>query len=50
VLNPNKRLAAGTKYRAVVTIGAEDLAGNALDQNPTKAGNQQKSWTFTTKG
>jgi hypothetical protein len=43
-------LAARTKYKAVVTTGAKDLAGNALDQNSTTAGNQQKSWTFTTKG
>ena len=43
-------LAANTKYRAVVTTGARDLAGNALDQNSTRAGNQQKAWTFTTKG
>ena len=49
VLDPNSSLAAGTKYKAVVTIGAEDLAGNALDQKPKKAGNQQKTWTFTTR-
>ena len=42
-------LARNTKYKAVVTTGAKDLAGNALDQNPTTAGNQQKTWTFTTK-
>ena len=42
-------LAARTKYKAVVTTGAKDLAGNALDQNSTTAGNQQKTWTFTTK-
>jgi hypothetical protein len=43
-------LAARTKYKAVVTTGAQDLAGNGLDQSSTTAGNQQKSWTFTTKG
>ena len=37
-----------TKYKAVVTSGAEDLAGNALDQGPTTTGNQQKVWYFTT--
>ncbi len=47
VLNPNNSLAAGTKYKATVTTGATDLAGNHLDQNPTTAGNQAKSWTFT---
>ena len=43
-------LAANTKYQVVVTTGSQDLAGNALDQDPMTAGNQQKSWTFTTKG
>jgi hypothetical protein len=43
-------LAANTKYKVVVTTGTQDLAGNALDQDPMTAGNQQKSWTFTTKG
>jgi hypothetical protein len=32
-------LAARTRYK-VVTTGAKDLAGNALDQNSTTAGNQ----------
>jgi hypothetical protein len=41
-------LAKSTKYRALVTTGAKDVTGNALDQNPTTTGNQQKSWTFTT--
>jgi hypothetical protein len=43
-------LAANTRYKAVVTTGVRDLAGNALDQDSTTAGDQQKSWTFTTKG
>jgi hypothetical protein len=30
-----------------VTTGVKDLAGNALDQNPTTAGNQPKPWFFT---
>jgi beta-lactam-binding protein with PASTA domain len=41
-------LAPRTKYKAVVTTGAKDLAGNALDQNATTSGNQQKVWFFTT--
>jgi hypothetical protein len=40
-------LDANTKYKAVVTTGARDLAGNQLDQSPT-TGKQQKMWTFTT--
>ena len=35
-----KLLGSRTKYKAVVTTGAKDLAGNAL--------NQQKEWYFTT--
>jgi Tol biopolymer transport system component len=46
-LNPNANLQLGTKYKAVVTTGAQDLAGNRLDQNPATAGLQQKAWTFT---
>ena len=42
------RLAQNTRYKAVVTTAVKDLAGNALDQNATTSGNQQKSWTFTT--
>jgi hypothetical protein len=47
-LNPNLSLARNTLYTAKVTTGATDLAGNALDQNPTTAGNQAKSWKFRT--
>ena len=42
-------LAKSTKYKAVVTTGAKDLAGNQLDQNSSLSGLQQKSWTFTTR-
>jgi N-acetylglucosamine-6-sulfatase len=41
-------LARGTKYKAVITTGARDVAGNQLDQNSTLSGSQQKAWTFTT--
>ena len=51
-LNPfgtaTTQLAKNTRYKATVTTGAKDLPGNALDQNPTATGNQQKNWTFTT--
>jgi len=47
ILNPNSNLRLGTKYKAVVTTGAQDLASNRLDQNSTKDGLQQKAWTFT---
>jgi len=41
-------LAKNTKYKATVTTGARDAAGNAFDQNPTQTGNQPKVWSFTT--
>jgi Bacterial Ig-like domain len=40
-------LAANITCRAIVTTGARDLAGNALDQS-TAVGNQQKVWSFKT--
>jgi TolB protein len=49
ILNPTNNLRLGTKYKAVVSTGAKDLAGNALDQNSSQSGLQQKSWTFTTR-
>jgi hypothetical protein len=49
-LNPypysHERLEPEVTYKAVVTTGAKDLAGNALDQNPTLTGNQNKVWFF----
>jgi hypothetical protein len=47
ILNPNANLQLGIKYKAVVTTGAQDLAGNPLDQNSSLSGLQQKAWTFT---
>ena len=41
-------LAKSTKYKAIVTTGAKDVAGNPLDQNPTTSGNQQMVWSFKT--
>lgn len=49
VLNPNAALKRGAKYKAVVTTGAQDLAGNQLDQKPTLSGDQPKQWFFTVK-
>jgi hypothetical protein len=41
-------LARGTKYKAVVTTGAKDMASNQLDQDQTPSnGLQQKTWLFT---
>jgi VCBS repeat-containing protein len=48
-LNPNADLAYNTQYTATVTTGATDVAGNALDQDSGTAGNQPKTWTFTTE-
>ena len=52
ILNPfgtsTTMLAANTRYRAVVTTGAKDEAGNRLDQNSTATGSQPMVWSFTT--
>ena len=45
-LNPDSNLQLGRTYIATVTTGARDLAGNALDQDSSVAGNQSKVWTF----
>jgi hypothetical protein len=42
-------LAYNTEYTATVTTGAQDVAGNALDQDSGTPGNQPKTWTFTTE-
>jgi Bacterial Ig-like domain/Thrombospondin type 3 repeat len=47
ILNPSSNLSSRRTYKATVTTGAQDLAGNALDQNPNVANNQSKSWKFT---
>ena len=49
VLNPSANLKRGARYTAVVSTGAEDLAGNGLDQAPTLSGNQPKQWSFTVR-
>jgi hypothetical protein len=41
-------LSKNTKFKAVVTTGARDVAGNFLDQAPKVTGNQGKEWFFTT--
>ena len=46
ILNPASNLSSGRTYQAMVTTGAQDLAGNALDQNSNLGGNQPKSWKF----
>jgi hypothetical protein len=47
ILDPSTNLKRGATYKAVVTTGAKDLVGNALDQDPSVTGNQQKVWSFT---
>jgi arylsulfatase A-like enzyme len=46
-LDPTTSLRSGVTYKAIVSTGAKDVAGNPLDQNPTTAGLQQKAWLFT---
>ena len=43
---PEQEPPVGATYVATVTSGAEDSVSNALDQNSTTAGNQNKSWKF----
>jgi Bacterial Ig-like domain len=45
-LDPTKKLKKSGAYVATVTSGAQDQAGNALDQDPSLPGNQDKRWTF----
>jgi hypothetical protein len=50
LLNPDANLVLGTRYRAVVTTGAKDEAGNRLDQDQDPSnGNQPKAWFFTVR-
>ena len=49
VLDPAAKLAAHTTYRLLVTTGARDVAGNVLDQNPTKSGSQKFRAAFQTR-
>jgi len=48
-LNPNRDLTSGVTYKAVVTTGVEDTAGNPLDQDSSTTGLQQKAWLFTVR-
>jgi hypothetical protein len=48
-LDPANSLRSGITYKAVVTTGAKDLAGNALDQNSITSGSQQMAWFFTVR-
>jgi len=48
-IDPAAKLTAGTTYKVVLKTGIKDLAGNALDQKPAKAGLQNAVWTFTTR-
>ena len=41
-------LEKNTTYQALVSTGARDLAGNALDQSKAAAGNQPMKWSFKT--
>jgi N-acetylglucosamine-6-sulfatase len=48
-LDPTNPLRAGVTYKAVVTTGSMDIAGNLLDQDGSKTGLQSKAWSFTAK-
>ena len=46
LLDPSANLKRGATYKAVVSTGVQDLAGNHLDQEPTLPGTQPKEWFF----
>jgi hypothetical protein len=48
-LDPTGSLQGGATYKAVVSTGVKDLAGNPLDQNSTTTGLQQMAWYFTVR-
>lgn len=48
-LTPSANLPPGAKYKAVVSAGVTDLAGNPLDQTPILPGNRPQSWVFTVR-
>jgi hypothetical protein len=45
-LDPTNSLKRGATYKASVNLGAQDQAGNPLDQNDSLNGSQRKDWTF----
>lgn len=47
-LSPNATLASTGAYIILVTSGIRDLAGNALDSDPSTGGNQNRLITFVT--
>ena len=48
ILNPDSALLANSRYKAVVSTGAKDQAGNRLDQERKQPNNQAMEWFFTT--
>jgi hypothetical protein len=44
--NPTNNLRRRVTYKAVVTTVVEDVAGNRLDHDDSRAGLQQKKWFF----
>lgn len=48
-LDPTSSLQRRVTYKAVVTTGAKDLAGNSLNQNSTVTGSPQMAWLFTVR-
>lgn len=48
-LDPTISLRRGATYKASVNLGAQDLAGNPLDQNASLSGSQRKDWIFKIK-
>jgi hypothetical protein len=45
-LDPKDSMTRGATYKAVVSTGAKDQAGNSLDQDASLSGSQQMAWFF----
>jgi hypothetical protein len=44
-LDPTNPLQRGATYKPSVNLGAQDQAGNPLDQNGSLSGSQRQDWT-----
>jgi hypothetical protein len=48
-VDPVRRLAPSTTYRIVIATRVVDIAGNRLDQDPSRTGDQHATWRFRTR-
>lgn len=48
-VDPKARLLPNATYRVAITSGVVDLAGDSLDQDSRRAGDQRAAWRFRTR-